>query len=355
VAIGHIDSYAPTNMTFTNIRSKANNAFPTSYCGIWFGLLHDRMYLLTKTSDFKSQDSYAFATIPHAVDVRNAFATVRVIDRVDNISLCVKNASGRFVEIFYIYDITGSSYRYINNITGISGIGNVRGNSILSDGYISFFHHGGAATYIKNITLGTCNENPEITLTDFVLTDPTTGAVVSDTPAIQGTIAPFTVSVTVPYGIDTSALKVSYRGSLHGGTLLYNDSDANGQTIDFSTAQSFTYMQGDESIDFRVIVSASDVFTAEKAIRTENVRVKIHVTDTASDKQTPFFVAYYDENGVLLSVKAKTLAVQPGINTAVIPVAAEAPEGTQTIRVFTYANETGSIRPVAAKVEMTNK
>ena len=59
--------------------------------------------------------------------------------------------------------------------------------------------------------------------------------------------------------------------------------------------------------------------------------------------------------GILLSVKAKTLSVTPGNNTAVLPVADEAPEGTQIIRVFTYANEIGSIRPIASKVEMTNK
>ena len=339
-----VPDHSVINMVFTNIRGSSNSDYITSFYGIWFGVVKDRMYLMTAPRDterqYLNEFAYSWATVPNGVDANTAFSRVRVVDRGESISLYVRNASGKFVEIFKLTDITGTNFHYENKITGVEGTGFSRGNSIVSPGYISFFHHGESVWYIKDIRYyNSANEDKENGLSSVTLSDSQSGEVVSLGCEINSTVKPFTAKVYVPEGMDVSALKLEAEGAIAGASI-----SGNGTVMNFTTPQTVTYALAGETMEYIVSVeSVSPDMSENRKVSAVNLSNKA--------VQAPMMIAYYDADGRLLSCEVGTYNMQASTSVVAAPVNKYCPAGAASAKLMILSDEIGSIAPMTEFVD----
>ena len=335
-------------LAFTNIRSNSNGDYVTNFCGIWFGVLNDRMYLMTAPRDtqyqYLSSIAYSYAKIPNAQNTNTGFVRVRVVDRGDSISLYVRNASGKFVEMFYLDNIGSTSFNYHNIVTGVKGIGFAKGNSIASPGYLGFFHHGNSEWFIKDIRYySSANEDVENGLTSVTLTDAQSGEIVSAGCEINSTVKPFTAKVYVPEGIDVSKLKFEAEGSMAGAEI-----SQKGTVMNFNSEQNVTYTASGETMTYTVSVESMPVSGMENP--KENLKVKAENFMNRAF-EAPMMIAYYDAEGRLISCEVGSYYMNASVSAVAVDVEQWRPIGATSAKLMILSDEIGSIAPVTHTVE----
>ena len=205
---------------FFNLRSVSNFDYITECRGIWIAVNGNKVRLFINgtgasyTQNFNHAVNYSTATIENMTPAYEAFVTLRVTDNGSNIKISVLDKDGAYVDVFNLTNIGTSGFDFENLITGETGSGRMKENSIANPGHMGFFHHAGNQTYWGPMNFATNFEDIKLGISMAALLDKATGKEVSKNVLIDN--EKFTVTFTVSETQDIKSIEPVFCSTMKG-------------------------------------------------------------------------------------------------------------------------------------------
>ena len=320
--------------SFLNLRSTSNVEYPTGGKGIWFNIRGSSVYLYKNPTELNEINNYSEATAPEIPSTDNSFMTIRIEDSGSEIILYAETEENCFVKLFRIYNIGNSTYSYDNCITGESGLGNAKAGTIANEGYINFFSHLPSISYFPYINFYELSDFVDGGLGTFALYD-AQGNTVTTHVEINSDIYPYTIKAYVAQGTDVTALSAKYTPTTEKGVLKLNGKDCYGKLFDASEIVPLVY--NDASIGKVYTLSVEEEnYTSDTVGEKELVKFRFTAPDKKAGDSVAFIIAFYDEEGRMISAYPSLRPVKEDANVFAAFMASKKPQNAVTARVFLW-------------------